>query len=107
MIQDHLKQPVQQIKKPPLNQEVFENRMEHLKKELRQIQIQQFHEIRNHQRQILNQQNRGFSVSKMIYHEQKSNIIKFIFKNLHLTGYLYRSVANLPLKSSRNPKDLL
>ena len=65
MIQDQIKQPFQQNKKPLLNQELFETKMDQLKKELKQTQIQQFHEIRNQQRQLFNQQSRESKVSLM------------------------------------------
>ena len=65
MIQDQIKQPFQQNKKPLLNQELFETKIDQLKKELKQTQLQQFHEIRNQQRQLFNQQSRESKVSLM------------------------------------------
>ena len=65
MIQDQAKQPFQQNKKPLLNQDLFETKIDQLKKELKQTQLQQFHEIRNQQRQLINQQSRESKVSLM------------------------------------------
>ena len=65
MFQDQIKQPFQQNKKPLLNQDLFETKIDQLKKELKQIQLQQFHEIRNQQRQLLNQQSKESKVSLM------------------------------------------
>jgi hypothetical protein len=65
MIQDQIKQPFQQNKKPLLNQDLFETKIDQLKKDLKQTQLQQFHEIRNQQRQLFNQQSRESKVSLM------------------------------------------
>jgi hypothetical protein len=65
MIQEQAKQPFQQNKKPLLNQDLFETKIDQLKKDMKQTQLQQFHEIRNQQRQLLNQQSRESEVSLM------------------------------------------
>ena len=66
MIQEQTKQPFQQNKKALLNQDLFETKIDQLKKELKQNQLQQFHEIRNQQRQLFNQQSRETKVSLML-----------------------------------------
>ena len=66
IIQDQAKQPFQQNKKTLLNQDLFETKIDQLKKELKQTQLQQFHEIRNQQRQLFNQQSRETKVSLML-----------------------------------------
>ena len=63
IIQDQAKQPFQQNKKTLLNQDLFETKIDQLKKDMKQTQLQQFHEIRNQQRQLFNQQSKESKVS--------------------------------------------
>ena len=82
MIQDQGKQPFQQNKKSLLNQDLFETKIDQLKKELKQIQLQQFHEIRNQQRQLFNQQSRETKVSFISKDSQYLLLGNNYFRNL-------------------------